>query len=1496
MNSNDGLSFSSAIDTREFDKGLSHIEESINQVASSVESESARIQSLFSDIPKIDLNMSSIGNLDEVELGFQQVGRVIEENRAAITELEAKYRDLKQACGDAYKAGNFDESVALSKDMKAVEHVINARKRAIREAEKYDAELVELCKQMNKEAAEAEKERQKQEKAAAALERKEKAANSLRRRIRELTMEAAALRDAAQAEGREIDKTTGRYREVIEELGRLQDIQGDIRQAGSVFANDENQFAGVISGLTGLSGAFSAAQGAVGLFAGENEHLQEIMLKVQSLMAITMGLQQVQQTLNKDSAFSLVTLNSLKKIWNKLLGESASAQTTEAAATEADTAAQTQHATATATDAAATEADTAATNANNAATTTGTGVTAANTTATQGATAAQNAHTGAMVAGTIATKTMAVAMRVLKLALISTGIGALIVLVGELVSWITDLVTSEDEATKHAEKLGEVNKEANKTYMEQKVKLDDNIRACQNFKGTKEQERKKVEELNNEYGSALGYYDSLDQWERVLIERGPKYLELLRMKAERQGVLNAMVAAYVDMLDMKARAERGDFDRSWINPARWFGHSNQYRKDHAETEIDEVKDAVADYQYWQEKLKEEDERLAKFEEENHFDEIHIDPKAKSINGKSGSSKTFDPKAAAREQKKLLDEYKKAVQEYIRDTNNAISQAMIDGMEAGYYKELTTIRKQGADRESAWKQQLLQLAQTLRDNTHAYFMTKKGATEDAWEASAEGQRSLEDWVTELLKDPAISSNYEQGLRDIHDSIDHSFAEVRDKYMNQLIDEFGTYNQKFDKLSVEWQKKIAFISTTFPDFLPEALKQMEEAFASLKAEDFKKTINWDVVFGDLENQSLQSLQFSLDKVRQYFDNEKNSMSVEQIKTFQEAITAMENEIASRNPFTALHKSFTDISTAKDELVAALAELATAQRELNAAEQEYNDALRAKNEIIERIDNGELAADCQELTDANNRLASSTTTLANAQQKNAQAEQRTLTARNNVTKSYKTFATNLKSAGGVVTDLGGKASRLARVFSDDVANGMDKALGFIDEVLGATSDVISAIGDVGKSVTKGMEGVVDGMSSSVQGASQATATSISTVEKASVILTVISAALQIATAIASLFNNDDEKQEEIERLQERIDQLQWELDNADAMRLQSNTANAIEKLRQCYADATAEVLKLHGVTANSSMWARWFAQARYSADIYAKSIEKIADYWAGVSYTADKALGSKKYDESRKQLENLAEQQILLQKQINAESGKKDSDSGKIQDWRNQIAEIAEEMATIINEMLEDIVGQSATELSTTLGDAFFEAVKAGEDAMESWHKKVNEIVADILKRMLITKYIEPEIGKIFDKYKTKWFGTDGSFKGIQAVIDSADGLANDIDKVGENFNQIWQGLSGSLGKWFEEDSERTGTERGIATASQDSVDENNARLTTIQGHTYTLVQGVNDLNTVGNQILDKVAGIEDNTAKTKDEITEMRKDVKQLKDTVEDITTQGIRLKN
>jgi hypothetical protein len=63
-----------------------------------------------------------------------------------------------------------------------------------------------------------------------------------------------------------VDESSEAYKKLSAELGRLTDIQGDIAQQGRVLADDEQQIAGLVQGLGGLSGAFSAAQGAVALF------------------------------------------------------------------------------------------------------------------------------------------------------------------------------------------------------------------------------------------------------------------------------------------------------------------------------------------------------------------------------------------------------------------------------------------------------------------------------------------------------------------------------------------------------------------------------------------------------------------------------------------------------------------------------------------------------------------------------------------------------------------------------------------------------------------------------------------------------------------------------------------------------------------------------------------------------------------------------------------------------------------------------------------------------------------------------------------------------------------------------------------------------------------------------------------------------------------------------------------------------------------------------
>lgn len=1448
MNVDDGtLSFGTAIDMGGFDEGMNHIEGKVSEIGEKAEAESSRISELLTNIP--DVNIDIITNASEslavIQQGFDEIDRVVDTNKAAIKDLETEYAALADKIKAASRKGDSGEVKRLKEEKRAIQENIAIRKKVNDEAAKTADALAATERQLKKEAEEAAKNASKHE--------------NLRTKIRELKLELVEMEAAGQ-------RNTDKYKEIQEEVGRLTDAWSDATAQATILAHDQRGMQGIIVGLSGVSGAMSAAQGAVGLFAGENENLQKIMLKVQSLMAITMGLQQLQAALDKDSAFRLVTLNGLKQLWNKLIGESSDVIATENAAITENAAAQEL-------DAAATSTDTAAQTKNNASTVAGTAAQVANTAATKSATVATTAQT-------IATRAASIALKGLKAALISTGIGAVVVLVGELVSWLTTLFDTISEAEEREKELNEVMDEGAKAYAKAQGEIAGYITKIDKFNGSKKQEKELVKELNSKYGEALGYYDSLSKWKEVLVTKGEAYCTMLLKEAEAQAILNKYTEAFIALEEARNKKE-SDYGHWYTTKA-----GDEQRKKEA------VADAQATADYWMQAYK---DKMAEAQNVKLDFNIggHTDPKSggSGKSGKSGSD--FDPKKAALETQKAIDDYKDKVKKYLKGANDEVNQLIIDSQEEGLVKELNVSRSATRRRLEDWENQLRQLAEQRKAMLKAVYMQQKGATEVGWSESDAGKKSIEQYMKDLLADENISKEYYRVRQQITENGENEIMLIRQKYDDMLIEQYGTNLQKQELLYRKWMSKMKYLPA---EYVAEASRQMDEEFAKLSSENFKELINWESVFGSLDKQSIQSLQINLERVKKYFEENKATMDGKEIKEYTDAIKQMEDEIASRNPFAAMHKSIKDMSAAKTELLSALKELSTAQTELNAAEEAYKLAMQEQREVIEAIERGELTQDCQQQADAADNLRQATERLAAAQKKNAQAENSVINSRNNLTQSYKSFAQNLKNAGGVIKDVGGKAKNLAQVFSDDLADGIGKGLDFMDEILGAATDVIDAVKDVGKNAAKGIETTVQATSQGTQAAAQAGAQAISTIEKASVILAVISAALQVATAIANLFNNDDEKQEEIERLQQRIDQLQWELDNQDAVRLQNNIGDAVARVRDVYKETYEEVLRLHREEmrdANIFKVIRMYQVAQNEA--YLKSIENIADAYAKADYTANKFLGEDKYKNARKQLENLAEQQILLQRQIDEENDKKHDDQSKIADWRRDIQEIANEMAEIINEMMEDIIGTTAEDLAQTLGDAFFDAVAQGEDAMEAWHQKVNEIVRDILKRMMITQFLEPAIGKIFDKYKKIWFDEKGNFQGINTVKNSANNFANDLNNAGEQFSQIYSALNQGMKDLFEDTAERQGESRGIATASQDSVDENNARLTTIQGHTYSLVQGVTELNATSNQILARVTGIERNTDETNNKLDNMNNRIRRIEDSVDDIQRAGIKIK-
>lgn len=329
-------------------------------------------------------------------------------------------------------------------------------------------------------------------------------------------------------------------------------------------------------------------------------------------------------------------------------------------------------------------------------------------------------------------------------------------------------------------------------------------------------------------------------------------------------------------------------------------------------------------------------------------------------------------------------------------------------------------------------------------------------------------------------------------------------------------------------------------------------------------------------------------------------------------------------------------------------------------------------------------------------------------------------------------------------------------------------------------------------------------------------------------------ITGAFSAIASIGNLFNFDDQLQDEIDRLQRRIDQLQWEVDNADAVRLAKNTESSLRRVKRLYAETTKEVLELHGATNSLD---KLIGRHVYSDEIREKTADKLAKEYASIEYSANKALGSARFSEAKEQLHNLAEQQLLIQGQINKEEDKKKTDRGKIENWKRQIEELGNEAVEVINQLVEDIIGGSAAEIASELGNAFFDAFAAGEDAAEAWGDKVDEIVANIVRQMLVSKFLEEPLGDIFDEYKKRWFG-DGTFDEktiMDRIIASMDDFKSDLNDVEDLFGTMIEALPDDILDNLipESAASQSGTSRGYKVASQEEMAEQNGRLTDIQG---------------------------------------------------------------
>ena len=1314
--------------------------EQANAARAELDGEKQGMVALINELNNLQrANEGAASASEDIRNGLSQIGAACEMHENAIAALKKEYEQITQTMNGALKSGNDNEYRALRDRAQAIKGEIATRKSLLNELREQSNALEDEASRM--------------EQARAAAENTAQAHVSLRQQIRALKEEMAD----AVANG--IDEQSEAYKRMVNELGRLQDIQGDIQSQGSVLANDEATFAGVLSGLNGVVGGFTAAQGAVALFAGENENLQKIMLKVQSLMSITMGLQQVAQTLNKDSAFSLITLNKAKEWWNNLLAVGRGEQIASTAATAADT-------TATIASTGATTANAAAEQASNTAKTASVG-------ASTGAAAAQAVQTASATAGTVANIGLAGAFRMVGAAIKSIPVfGWILAGISALIALVSHFVSKANESKKATEEWYNAISENAYKPIASIMELSDKWNALGNDLEAKKQfienNKKAFEDLG------VSVRDVVDA-ENVLVANKTAFINAQIEKAKATIYLQQAQEKVKELIKKEQEYNAmSDTKSMWVQTSTfgtgyWVETANNEKKK-AKTALDGLRAEIS---------------------RGFQNAANAERNGWNILKKAGIG---------------------ATQTYTKGSLGAIEQAIQLKQEA--LKNLTNnddYKKAMAEIEKLQKQ-----ADKITGKTTTSSGSGSGSSHHR--SSGGGGTKKDAFLEKLAK---YKSEYSRFLKWVN-SNDPIIQQAAKKEFDGLLKQGATYidylkNQRDIILQVD----VANRSKT----QNKQLRQLNDAIA----EETKKT------------------------VLEAFNNELSD-SLSNAKTVIEMLNVIE---AKRKQ---LANDGTELDNAEKEALDNAEKQAQekAEQETNALLTEYASYVEQKRRLEEQFN-----ADMELL---NRKRAKASTDAEKAEIDQAIA---------NRTKKYNTDTSKVGDYDAILNQYGGyeqKKERIAEQYAErrriaelngnkDLLEKLSKAEQ--DELSKLQSDLIKNSGDwqnlfgnLDELTTKTIKRLIakiEGMKATIgvdlnpqdlKALTDQLNKARSEVEKRNP-FTALGAAwkrLKQATKDGKGLGSDEAKKatkDVATAVSGSIDLINGTF-NA--------VTNGLQKMGVSMDDETQAILgDIGGIMDGASQVAQGIAtgnplsviqgsigllssafdlfnsrdrKAEKQIKKHQEAIKQLENAYKQLEWQIGKALGGEVYKNQQAAIRNMKEQQEHLKASWEAEESKKKTDHDRVNDFKEQYAELGRQIEDMIDEISNDLLQTTAKDFANDLGDALVEAFSKSEDAAKAMETTVNSVLKNLVVNQLKKKFLENQLQGALDNLEKDmgyWNGDDFVFDGLtKAEIDR---FKSAVGAASSNFNQAlkqYEEIFKDMGL-DDTDESLTGAAKGISEES-------------------------------------------------------------------------------
>lgn len=473
------------------------------------------------------------------------------------------------------------------------------------------------------------------------------------------------------------------------------------------------------------------------------------------------------------------------------------------------------------------------------------------------------------------------------------------------------------------------------------------------------------------------------------------------------------------------------------------------------------------------------------------------------------------------------------------------------------------------------------------------------------------------------------------------------------------------------------------------------------------------------------------------------------------------------------------------------------------LEKLKQEFESAKQTAAESLNPEDLREYTSTIQELTDEiNNRNPFSALKKAKEDLKTADEELRQAELR--VTQAQTKFGKGSKEEQAALENLRQakdkqiKKNRQYQAAEKSVTGSIKELCDNLDQVgstIGGTvGEVVSLIGQIGSVTMASIQGF--------ETAANASSKAISTLEKASVILTIISSAYQIASKIISIFSDDDgeaayQKAKEmyksyIQVLNDVIDKQKELVSTLDV----KNAQNSYEYAKSLY-DKQADAARQMGKDYLNSGASKGFLGIGSKASHGVKQRENMSseawgqlDEWAKENNITQQILNSIKSGRMTGLFDLTIEQIMTLKEQAPLFFAKLDSDT---QDYLNDLVGVKDAQDELLKTLNEGITGVDFD----SVGDDFLDMLTDMDSDAKTMLQNLSNNFSDMMRKSLIKQMYKAQYKDQLQKWYNMW---------ADAMKDGSDGGTTITDKEQEALdslkNSIIQGATDAAQKINEQ----------------------------------------------------------------------------------------------